>query len=125
MSEELGERDRRRYLRVAADENLECDIADVGVVHIVGIGSKGNGIRVITNTELPTDSELDVALTWQEESLFKGKAKAVWQETWDFEFCSRHVAGIELLGQTAEERKALVERLPVVREPGPLPEEML
>ncbi len=119
------EKERRRYLRVAADEGLDCDIEGADVVHIVGVSSEGRGMRVITNCELPAEVELDLKLVWEKEELFAGKAKAVWQETWDFEFCSRHVAGIELLGLSDEERQALVGRLPVMREPSPLPEEML
>lgn len=125
MSEQSVDRERRRYLRVAADEGLECDIAGVGVVHIVGISAEGRGMRIITNKELPGDQELQIKLTHEESSLFEGSAKAVWQETWDFEFCSRYVAGVELQGLTEEDRQALVEKIPTVREPGLLPEEML
>jgi len=125
MSEQTGDRERRRYLRVAADEGLECDIASVGVVHIVGVSARGQGMRIITNKELPRDSELDISLSREGSELFKGKAKAVWQETWDFEFCSRHVVGVELLNLSDDERAALVSKIPVAREPGPLSEEML
>ena len=51
MTEKTGELERRRYLRVAADEGLECDISGMGVVHIVGVSSEGRGMRVITNKE--------------------------------------------------------------------------
>lgn len=125
MSEKTSERERRRYLRVAADEGLECDIAGVGIVHIVGISAEGRGMRVITNKELPTEDELTVVLSRGGAELFNGSAKAVWQETWDFEFCSRHVAGVELLGLSEEERQALVSKIPTMNEPGLLPEEML
>lgn len=122
---EIGERERRRYLRVAADEGLDCDIEGVGVVHIVGIGADGRGMRVITNKELPSDAELKVALRRTGAILFEGMAKAVWHETWDFEFCSRHVAGVELLGLNDEERQALVSKIPVEREPSDLPDRMM
>lgn len=118
MSEKVGE-ERRRYLRVAADEGLECDIAGMGVVHIVGIGAEGRGMRVITNEELPSGQELDVCLARDGEKLFEGKAKAVWHETWDFEFCSRHVAGVEIMGLSEDERQALVSKIPVEKEPKP------
>lgn len=120
-----SERERRRYLRVAADEGLECDIAGAGIVHIVGISAEGRGMRVITNKELPTDEELTVVLSRDGAELFNGGAKAVWQETWDFEFCSRHVAGVELLGLSEEERQTLVSKIPTMNEPGLLPEEMI
>lgn len=125
MSEQTGEQDRRRYLRVAADEGLDCEIADAGVVHIVGVGAEGRGMRIITNQELPKGVELDVTLSRDGSELFNGKAKAVWAETWDFEFCSRYVAGVELLGLNDEERAALVSKIPVAQEPGPLSEEMI
>ena len=125
MSNHGDEKDRRRYLRIAADEGLDCDIEGVGVVHIVGISSEGRGMRVITDKELATDVDLDCRLVRNGAELFSGKAKAVWQESWDFEFCSRHVSGIELQGLNDEERAALVGSLPVMREPGLMPEEML
>jgi PilZ domain-containing protein len=122
MSEQSVERERRRYLRVAVDEGLECDIEGVGVVHIVGVGSEGGGMRIITNKELPKDHELQIKLSRDEKSLFEGKAKAVWQEAWDFEFCSRYVVGVELLGLDEAERQALVSQIPTVSEP---PDEMM
>ena len=125
MSNHGDDKDRRRYLRVAADEGLDCAIEGVGVVHIVGVSSDGRGMRVITDKELATDVDLDCQLDHGGAELFKGKAKAVWQETWDFEFCSRHVSGIELQGLNDDERSVLVGRLPVLKEPGPLPEQML
>lgn len=82
-------------------------------------------MRVITDKELPAGGELALKLARDGTELFNGKAKSVWQESWDFEFCSRHVAGIELLGLSSEEREALISKLPVAKEPAPLPEEML
>ena len=125
MSEQSVERERRRYLRVAADEGLECDIEGVGVVHIVGIGSEGRGMRIITNKELPKEGELKISLSRDGKSIFQGAAKAVWQEAWDFEFCSRYAAGVEIEGQSEEELAALLSQIPTVSEPGLLPEEML
>lgn len=125
MSEQSVDRERRRYLRVAADEGLECDIEGVGVVHIVGISAEGRGMRIITNKELPSEDDLNIKLSRDDSNLFEGKAKAVWQEAWDFEFCSRYVAGVELQGLSEEDRQALVSKIPTVREPGLLPEEML
>jgi hypothetical protein len=110
------EKERRRYLRIAADEELGCAIEGVDIVHIVGISAEGGGMRVITNRELPTGVELDCRLAREGKDLFNGKAKAVWVETLDFEFTKRHVAGIELLGLDEAERKALVGSMPVVAE---------
>lgn len=125
MSNHGDDKERRRYLRIAADEGLDCDLEGVGVVHIVGISSEGGGMRVITDKELQTGVELDCSLIRDGKDLFRGKVKAVWVESWDFEFCSRHVAGIELLGLDRAGREALVAGLPVVKEPAQVPEEML
>ncbi len=125
MSNHGDDKERRRYLRIAADEGLDCDLEGVGVVHIVGISSEGGGMRVITDKELQTGVELDCSLIRDGNDLFRGKVKAVWAESWDFEFCSRHVAGIELLGLDQAGREALVAGLPVLKEPAQVPEEML
>lgn len=116
MSEHGDELERRRYLRIAADEELGCAIEGVDVVHIVGISSEGSGMRVITNKELPTGVELDCRLARDGKDLFNGKVKAVWLETLDFEFTKRHVAGVELLGLDEAERQALVGSMRVVEE---------
>ena len=68
---------------------------------------------------------MNIKLSRDGSSLFEGQAKAVWQEAWDFEFCSRYVTGVELQGLSEEDRQALVSKIPTVREPGLLPEEML
>lgn len=116
MSNQGDEKERRRYLRIAADEELGCAIEGVDIVHIVGISAEGGGMRVITNKELPTGVELDCRLAREGKDLFNGKAKAVWRETLDFEFTKRHVAGVELLGLDDAERKALVGSMSVVEE---------
>lgn len=116
MANHGDEKERRRYLRIAADEELGCAIEGVDFVHIVGISAEGGGMRVITNKELPTGVELDCRLAREGRDLFHGKAKAVWRETLDFEFTKRHVAGIELLGLDDAERAALVGSLPLVRD---------
>lgn len=121
----MSEKDRRRYLRVAADDGLECAIGGAGIVHIVGISSEGRGMRVITDKELPSDRELELKLAHNDSLLFDGKAKCVWHEAWDFEFCSRHVGGLEILGLSDEERKTLVEAIPLMKEPGSLTEEII
>ncbi len=116
MSNHGDEKDRRRYLRIAADEGLGCAIEGVDIVHIVGISAEGGGMRVITNNALPSGVELDCRLARGGQDLFHGKAKAVWNETLDFEFVKRHVAGIELLGLDENERTALVNSMQVLGE---------
>ena len=117
MSNHGDEKDRRRYLRIAADEELGCAMEGVDFVHIVGISAEGGGMRVITNKELPTGIELDCRLARNGTDLFHGKAKAVWIETLDFEFTKRHVAGIELLGLDDGEKAALVGQMAIMEEP--------
>lgn len=114
MSNHGDEKERRRYLRIAADEGLGCAIEGVDIVHIVGISAEGGGMRVITNNELPDGVELDCRLARDGKDLFHGKAKAVWKETLDFEFVKRHVAGIELLGMNEAERAVLISSMQVV-----------
>lgn len=116
MSNQVDEKERRRYLRVAADEELGCAIEGVEIVHIVGVSAEGGGMRVITNKELPTGVELDCRVARDSKDLFNGKVKAVWVETLDFEFTKRHVAGVELLGLDEAERTALVGNMSVVSE---------
>lgn len=105
--------ERRRYLRIAADEELGCAIEGADIVHIVGISADGGGMRVITNRELPLDEELSCRLAHAGKDLFLGKAKAVWRETLDFEFIKRHVAGIELLDLSQAQRSRLKASLPL------------
>lgn len=114
MSNHGDEKERRRYLRIAADEGLGCAIEGVDIVHIVGISAEGGGMRIITNAELPDGVELECRLARDGKDLFHGKAKAVWKETLDFEFVKRHVAGIELLGMSEPERAALISSMHLV-----------
>lgn len=94
--------ERRRYIRLTTDQNVQCSIAGIDVVHVVGLGSGGSGMRLITNRELP-DEEFELTLDLddgKEPLLLKGKA--VWQESWNFDFFDRHAAGISLSGLTEE-----------------------
>lgn len=97
MAKDVDGHERRRYLRVAADEELGCAIEGVDFVHILGVSADGHGMRVITNKELSLQSELDCRLARGTADLFNGKVKVVWKETLDFDFTKRHVAGVELL----------------------------
>lgn len=73
------------------------------VVHVVGLGSGGSGMRVITNRELP-DEEFDLELDLNDgKPALRLKGKAVWQESWDFEFFNRHAAGVVLTGLNIED----------------------
>lgn len=90
--------ERRRYTRLTTDHNVTCTIPGVEVVHVVGLGSEGSGMRVITNRELP-DEEFDVELDLDDgEPPLKLRGKAVWHELWNFEIFNRHAAGIALSG---------------------------
>lgn len=60
-------------------------------------------MRVITNRELP-DDEFDVQLDLADgQPPLQLKGKAVWHESWDFEFVSRHAAGILLTGLSPQD----------------------
>lgn len=73
------------------------------VVHVVGLGAGGNGMRLITNRELP-DSEFSLLLDLGDDgAALSLKGRAVWHEEWNFEFVHRHVAGVELHGLTTED----------------------
>lgn len=94
--------ERRRYTRLTTDQNVQCSIPGMDVVHVVGLGSAGSGMRVITNRELP-DDEFDLQLDLNDgHPPLQLKGKAVWHESWDFEFFNRHAAGIALSGLTPE-----------------------
>ncbi len=93
------------------------------VVHVVGLGSGGSGMRVITNRELP-DDEFDVVLDLNDgHPALQLRGKAVWHESWDFEFFNRHAAGIALSGHSPEEGAridALIQNPP--HDPQPTPD---
>jgi hypothetical protein len=90
--------ERRKYTRLTTDHNLQCQIDGIDVVHVVGLGSGGSGMRIITNRELP-DDEFEVLLDLSDGSPpLKLQGRAVWQENWDFEIFNRHAAGIVLSG---------------------------
>jgi len=80
--------ERRRYYRISPQAEVTCRIEGMEVVHLVGLGANGAG---------PT-------LTL--------KGRVAWRDTWDFDFCSRHVAGIEFVDLGAEERGHLTGLLP-------------
>lgn len=114
--------DRRRYTRLTTDQNVQCAIPGMDVVHVVGLGSGGSGMRVITNRELP-DDEFEVELDLNDgQAPLHLKGKAVWHESWDFEFFNRHAAGIALSGLTAEASAridALIQNPPADSAPTP------
>ena len=88
--------ERRRYVRLGTEHNIACTIEGVDVVHIVGLGSEGSGMRVITNKELPHEG-FAVELTLDDGGEpISAKAKVAWQEEWDFDIFQRHVAGLTL-----------------------------
>jgi hypothetical protein len=114
--------ERRRYTRLTTDHNVTCAIPGVDVVHVVGLGSGGSGMRVITNRELP-DEEFDMELDLDDgKPALKLRAKAVWHEAWNFEIFNRHAAGVVLSGLTAEDAAridALIQHEPSSAAPPP------
>lgn len=88
--------ERRRYVRLGTEHNIACTIEGVDVVHIVGLGSEGSGMRVITNKELPHET-FPIELTLDDDGApIAAKAHVAWQEQWDFDIFQRHVAGLTL-----------------------------
>ena len=87
--------ERRRYVRLGTEHNIQCKIPGIDVVHIVGLGSEGSGMRVITNKELPEEFPVELTLDDSGE-LIKATARVAWQEAWDFDIFQRHVAGLTL-----------------------------
>jgi hypothetical protein len=88
--------ERRRYVRLGTEHNIACTIEGVDVVHIVGLGSEGSGMRVITNKELPHEGfAIEMSLD-DGGAPIVAKAKVAWQEQWDFDIFQRHVAGLTL-----------------------------
>jgi len=116
--------ERRKYTRLTTDHNIHCQIAGIDFVHVVGFGSGGSGMRVITNKELP-DDEFDLVLDLQDEKpAIQAQARAVWQESWNFEIFHRHAAGITLSGLQAEDSEridAVIRNFPASED---LPEQM-
>lgn len=90
--------ERRKYTRLTTDQNVQCAISGMDVVHVVGLSSGGSGMRVITNKELP-DEEFDLELDLGDgQPPLRLRGKAVWHESWDFEFFNRHAAGVVVTG---------------------------
>lgn len=115
--------ERRRYIRLDADEKLECSIAGTGVVHVVGLGSQGHGMRVITDQELPDSELFELSIHLSEGDPLEAQARAVWQESWDFGFCNRHVAGLEFVELDEASRQRLVDLLPKEGDRQPVPDD--
>lgn len=113
---------RRRYVRLAADEKIDCAIGGQDVVHVVGIGSHGHGMRVITDRELPDGEEIPVSLVLAGEES-QAQARVVWQESWDFGFCNRHVAGIEFTQVSDSLRQKLLDLIPDEDSREPVPDD--
>jgi hypothetical protein len=88
--------ERRRYVRLGTEHNIGCEIAGVDIVHIVGLGSDGGGMRVITNRELPP-GDFPVKLTLDDGGdSIAAFAKVAWHKVQDFEFTQRHFSGLIL-----------------------------
>ena len=102
--------ERRRYVRLGTEHNIQCQIPGVDVVHIVGLGSEGSGMRVITNKELPAE-EFPIELGLDDGGeLINATARVAWHESWDFDIFQRHVAGLTL-GNLSEEARARLSKM--------------
>ncbi len=110
--QEKPDAERRRYYRLSPEVEVDCAIEGMEVVHVVGLGATGAGMRLITNRELPADGDFRVCLATGDGSDLCLRARAVWRDVWDFEFCSRHVAGVEFQGLAEGDRARLVALLP-------------
>lgn len=88
--------ERRRYIRLGTDQNVNCHISGVDFIHVVGLGADGTGMRVITNKELPA-GEFPIQLEPEDgDGVLQASAKVVWHESKDFEFTQRHFSGLAL-----------------------------
>lgn len=110
MSNEEG--DRRRYYRLSPESDVACTIEGMEVVHVVGLGAAGSGMRVITNHELPDDRPFEVTVATGSGPEISLQGRTVWKKAWDFDFCSRHVSGVEFLDLADEQREWLTALLP-------------
>lgn len=113
--------DRRRYYRLSPETELTCRIEGMEIVHLVGLGVNGAGMRLITDKELPTEGEFPVNLKTESGPTLSLKGRVVWKGGWDFDFCSRHVAGVEFVDLQAEERAHLAGLLPPPEERSEVP----
>ncbi|HXE73742.1 MAG TPA: PilZ domain-containing protein [Candidatus Nitrosotenuis sp.] len=100
--------ERRRYARISPDREIVCRIPGARVVHVLGVGVSGGGMRILTETQLTAPQfpvELDLGDGLPPLNL---PARVVWQETQDFDFCNRYITGIEFadLDQAARRRLA-------------------
>jgi hypothetical protein len=104
--------ERRRYYRISPQAEVTCRIEGMEVVHLVGLGANGAGMRLITDKELPSEGSFPVILATGSGPILTLKGRVAWRDTWDFDFCSRHVAGIEFVDLGEEERSHLTGLLP-------------
>ncbi len=109
--EPTGE-ERRRYYRISPQAEVTCRIEGMDVVHLVGLGANGAGMRLITDKELPSEGEFLVTLATGDGQVLSLRGRVAWKGLWDFDFCSRHVAGIEFVALGGEERSRLAGLLP-------------
>lgn len=114
-------KDRRRYVRLATDDAVRCSIEGAEVVHVVGLSSGGNGMRVIVDRELPDTSEFAVTMDIDDsQPTIQARGRVVWQEAWDFGFCNRFVAGVEFVRIDDSARERLVGLIPEKKDRQPL-----
>jgi len=109
--EPTGE-ERRRYYRISPQVEVTCQIEGMDVVHLVGLGANGAGMRLITDKELPSEGEFPVTMATGDGQVLSLRGRVAWKGVWNFDFCSRHVAGIEFIDLATEECSRLAGLLP-------------
>lgn len=112
MTVSMEDGERRRYYRLSPEADVSCTIEGVDVVHLVGLGAGGNGMRVITDRELPEDRTFLVGVSAGTGPEVALRGRSVWKKAWDFDFCNRFVSGVEFVDLEAVHRDWLMSLLP-------------
>lgn len=107
------EPERRNYIRLGPDHEVRCEISGMEVVHVVGLSAGGTGMRVITDKALPEADAFDLTMDLgDDQAAVRCRARVVWHETKDFDFCNRHISGVAFADLKDTDRKRLVSLLP-------------
>lgn len=99
--------ERRKYKRVSPESDIEATIDGAGVVHVIGLGIGGTGMRVITDKPLPPGAfhiNLDLKKGIPPLRIL---GKVAWKDEEDFGYCKRHFSGVEFSMMEAEHMNAI------------------
>lgn len=107
-----ADQERRRYFRLIPEVDVKCSIEGTDYVHVLGLGATGAGMRVLTNHELPGERPFGVHLAVGSDEALQLQGRLVWHEVEDFDFCVRHVSGIEFVDLAEADRSRLAALLP-------------